>query len=310
MDYLQEKFQNYTLGKITKENYISSNYDERHSHIFGYSNYLPHTNISKITIEDNCVVFTFRDSGISITCPPNDHRVAPVEALNFLDYEKDEAWMIGRLVNNSDVIFDIGANIGYYSVLLAKRYSDANVHCFEPIPSTFSVCQNNVSLNALTNIICNNFGLSDNDGQFPFYFYPEGSGNASAVNVSGRPEVIEIECELKTLDSYSDKKNVNVDFIKCDVEGGELFTFLGGSNTIDRDKPIVFTEILRKYCRKYKYDPNEIFSWFYGLGYRAFTVHGKKLLPFHLMDENTIQTNFFFLHSVKHASVISALEVI
>jgi FkbM family methyltransferase len=310
MDYLQEKFQNYTLGKITKENYISSNYDERHSHIFGYSNYLPHTNISKITIQDNCVVFTFRDSGISITCPPNDHRVAPVEALNFLDYEKDEAWMIGRLVNNSDVIFDIGSNIGYYSVLLAKRYSDATVHCFEPIPSTFSVCQNNVSLNALTNIICNNFGLSDNDGQFPFYFYPEGSGNASAVNVSGRPEVEEIECELKTLDGYSDDLNVNVDFIKCDVEGGELFTFLGGSKTIDRDKPIVFTEILRKYCLKYNYDHNEIFRWFYNLGYKAFTVKNKKLLSFNFMDENTIETNFFFLHSEKHASIISALELV
>jgi len=48
MNYLQEKFQNYTLGKISKENYISSNYDERHSHLFEYSNYISHTNVSKI----------------------------------------------------------------------------------------------------------------------------------------------------------------------------------------------------------------------------------------------------------------------
>jgi FkbM family methyltransferase len=310
MDYLQEKFQNYTLGKISKENFISSNYDERHSHLFDYSSYLSCTNISKIAIEDNCVVFTFRDSGIVIMCPPNDHRVAPVEALNFLDYEKDESWMIDRLVNDGDVIFDIGANMGYYSVLLAKKYMDATVHCFEPIPTTFALCQNNISLNDSTNIICNNFGLSDKDGHFPFYFYPEGSGNASAVNVSGRAEVEEIECELKTLDGYSDEKNVNVDFIKCDVEGGELFTFLGGSKTIGRDKPIVFTEILRKYCLKYNYDHNEIFSWFYNLGYKAFTVKGNKLLSFNFMDENTIQTNFFFLHSEKHASTISALELV
>ena len=185
---------------------------------------------------------------------------------------------------------------------------NATVHCFEPIPTTFALCQNNISLNAATNIICNNFGLSDKDGRFPFYFYPEGSGNASAVNVSGRPEVEEVECELKTLDGYSDEINVNVDFIKCDVEGGELFAFLGGSKTIERDKPIVFTEILRKYCLKYDYDHNEIFRWFYSRGYRAFTVHSEKLMPFQFMDESTIQTNFFFLHTEKHSSTISVLE--
>ena len=59
---------------------------------------------------------------------------------------------------------------------------------------------------------------------------------------------------MKTLDGYSEEINVNVDFIKCDVEGGELLTFLGGSKTISRDKPIIFTEILRKYCLKYNYD--------------------------------------------------------
>ena len=94
MDYLQDKHKSYTIGKISKEKYISSNYDELHSQLFCYSNYLPRTNIRKITIEDNCVVFTFRDSGVLIMCPPNDHRVAPIDALNFLDYEKDESWMI------------------------------------------------------------------------------------------------------------------------------------------------------------------------------------------------------------------------
>ena len=103
---------------------------------------------------------------------------------------------------------------------------------------------------------------------------------------------------------------MNVDFIKVDVEGGELFTFLGGTKTIDLNKPIVFTEILRKYCLKYYYDHNEIFQWFYKSGYRAFTVQGQKLLSFNLMDENTIETNFFFLHSEKHALIISELELV
>ena len=310
MKHLKKKFHDYMSGYLSKEEYIIGNYDDFHRHLFEYSNYLSETNIKEISIEDNCVFFTFRNSGVKIICPSGDHRVAPVEALNFLDYEKDEAWMINRLVKNEDTIFDIGANIGYYSILLAKKYIDSTVHCFEPITTTYEICKQNISLNSLDNIVCNNFGLSDKNGHFTFYFYPEGSGNASAVNVSGRSKVEEIECELETLDDYVEKSDLNVDFIKCDIEGGELFAFLGGNKTIASEKPIVFTEILRKYCLKYNYDHNEIFRFFYDMGYDAFTVQGKKLLPFSLMNESTIHTNFFFLHKEKHALEISSLKTI
>jgi len=310
MSYLIEKLEKYNAGEISKEDYITSNYDESHSSLFEYSEYLCQTNISKIEIKDNGVVFTFRDSGIRILCPPGDHRVAPIETLNFSDYEKEESWMIDRLINDGDTIFDVGANMGYYSLVLAKKHPKANIHCFEPIPTTFALCEKNISLNALSNITSNNFGLADKAGSFPFYFYPEGSGNASAVNVSGRVGVVEIDCELKTLDEYVLETNADIDFIKCDVEGAELFTFMGGLNTIERDKPVVFAEILRKYCLKYDYDYNDIFRMFYKLGYRAFTVRGKHLLPFNLMDEKTVQTNFFFLHAEKHASSILELEAI
>ena len=104
--------------------------------------------------------------------------------------------------------------------------------------------------------------------------------------------------------------NIAVAYIALElIEGGELFAFSGGSKTIERDKPIIFTEILRKYCLKYNYNHNEIFEWFYSRGYRAFTVHGKTLKSFKFMDENTLQTNFFFLHAKKHSSAISELEV-
>jgi len=310
MKHLKDKFRDFLLGNVSKEDFISSNYDDFHRHLFEYSNYLSETNISKITIEDDFVVFTFRKSRIKILCPPGDHRVAPIETLNFLDYEKHEALMIERLVKNGDTVFDVGANMGYYSILLAKKYSDVTVHCFEPIPTTFEICKQNINLNFLDNIVCNNFGLADKNGNFTFYFYPEGSGNASAVNVSGRSKVEEISCKLKTLDDYIENLDLRVDFIKCDVEGGELFTFLGGNKAISRDKPIVFTEILRKYCLKYNYDHNEIFKFFYEMGYEAFTVQEEKLLPFGLMDESTIHTNFFFLHKEKHDREISSLKII
>jgi hypothetical protein len=80
--------------------------------------------------------------------------------------------------------------------------------------------------------------------------------------------------------------------------------FQGGKKTIQNDLPIVFSEILRKWSAKFNYDPNEIFQFFYALNYQAFTVRGGVLLPFQAMNEETLETNFFFLHRIKHATLI------
>lgn len=55
-----------------------------------------------------------------------------------------------------------------------------------------------------------------------------------------------IKCKLVLLDNFIEKNKIsNVDFIKCDVEGAELFVFQGGLTTIERFKPIVISEISR-----------------------------------------------------------------
>jgi hypothetical protein len=112
------------------------------------------------------------------------------------------------------------------------------------------------------------------------------------------------QCQVRTLDSFTAETGTRVDFIKCDVEGAELLVFQGGIETIRRDKPVVLSEILRKWSAKFNYDPNEIFALFREIGYQVYTAHGGKLVEFGLMDENTIPTNYFFLHPEKHAELV------
>lgn len=83
--------------------------------------------------------------------------------------------------------------------------------------------------------------------------------------------------------------------------------FQGGLQTIKRDLPIVFSEILRKWSAKFNYDPNDIFDFFRVLGYKSFTVSRSRLKEFNVMKDQTIETNFFFLHSVKHENQIRQL---
>lgn len=309
MNTLKSTAERFATGQIDKPGYIQTMYAEQHQRLFDYADYLARTNIKKIEIEDGRVIMTSRDRGIRIVCGAGDHRIAPIETLNFLDYEKAEADMLENLVQDGYNFFDIGANIGWYSLNVAASRRNAQAYCFEPLPKTWKQLQANLAINGIANIQAHNFGFSNAAGSFPFYYYPEGSGNASAANLSGRTDVEVVECNVKTLDSYTAETGVRVDFIKCDVEGAELLVFQGGKETIARDKPIVFSEILRKWSAKFNYDPNEIFQLFHSLGYRAFSVSGGWLKPFETMTEATVETNFFFLHATKHAELIRRYQL-
>lgn len=297
----------FSQGEISKHAFIREVYEERHAILFEYAAHLHKTNIKKIEIEDDHVIMTSRDRGVRIFCIPGDFRVVPIEILNFFDYEKSDSAMIGRLVTDGDSVLDIGANVGWYSINLALSRRKSQIHCFEPIPQTFSYLRKNLELNAVANVTAYNFGFSDSAGVFDFYFYEEGSGNASSANISDRDDVQVCQCQVTTLDQFTTEKQIAVDFIKCDVEGAELLVFRGGEKTIIRDLPIIFSEVLRKWSAKFHYDPNEIFNFFQCLGYRAFTVSDDSLKEFFVMDDATIETNFFFLHTEKHSRQIKRL---
>jgi FkbM family methyltransferase len=291
-------------GELDKPTYIKNMYEMHHAKLYEYSEYIANTNVKKIEIEDNSVIVTSRDRGIKIACSQGDFRIAPIETLNFFDYEKSESMMMENLVSDGDTFFDIGANIGWYSLNIAASRRETKVYCFEPIPKTFNALNKNININGILNIVSHNFGFSSQAGAFPFYYYPEGSGNASSSNLTGREDVQCVQCKVRTLDDYTAETGAQVDFIKCDVEGAELLVFEGGIKTIMKDKPIVFSEILRKWSAKFNYNPNKIFELFKAQSYKAFTVKNNILIEFFEMNESTVETNFFFLHSEKHLNII------
>jgi len=309
MTEIQTTLRQFLQREIDKPTFIQSMYERHHSALFDYAHYIDKTNIKKIEIENGLVIMTSRDRGVRIACFPGDFRIAPIETLNFFDYEKDESAMLENLISDGDSVFDIGANIGWYSINIATSKRAVKVYAFEPIPKSFRQLQVNVALNSVPNAIIHNFGFSNQRGELVFYFYPEGSVNASLENVSGRSDVETVRCQVRTLDDYTHETGARVDVIKCDVEGAELLVFEGAKETIARDKPIVFSEILRKWSAKFNYDPNKIFDLFLQQNYRSFTVKGQWLIEFERMNDATVETNFFFLHAEKHNDLIRRYAV-
>lgn len=296
----------YQTGAISKPRYIDEMY-EVHSILFQYAEYIKHTDIASIEIRDGLVVMTSRSAGIKIVCDPMDKRIAPIEILNFGAYEPVDLDMILRLFDANSNFFDIGANVGWYSLNIYRHFPDAKVFAFEPIPATFNSLKRNIDFNNASNIHLYNFGFSNREETLKFYYYAEGSCNASAANLSEAETVSEVLCQVRKLDDFVRDTGVQVDFIKCDVEGAELFVYQGGIECIKRDKPIIFTEMLRKWSAKFNYQPNDIIGLLGQLGYRCFVAKPEILTEFFVMDEHTLETNFFFLHADKHSDKIESL---
>ena len=300
---LSKTRKDYLSGKITKPNFITKMHSI-HSVLFDYSEYMKDTDINSIEITNEGVFLTTGKAGIKMVCDKDDERITPIEILNFSEYESSEINIVidilKRNFKDEFTFLDIGGNVGWYALNLSKSFPKIKIHIFEPIKKTFDYLKKNLALNRTKGIRAHNFGFSDKEQELIFYYYKEGSGNASIANVSETKDTEEIKCKVYKVDNFVRNNHLTVGFIKCDVEGAELLVFKGALEVLKRDKPIVFTEMLRKWSKKFNYNPNEIISIFKNIGYKCYAISGNSLKEFDLMNEKTTETNFIFIHPEKH----------
>ncbi|NJL07161.1 MAG: FkbM family methyltransferase [Methylacidiphilales bacterium] len=242
--------------------------------------------------------------GIAMRWHPEDIRTAPNILLNHGAFEPGESKLLLTAAAGAKVVFDVGANAGYYSLHWCSRlHPEGRVHAFEPVPSTYSHLVHNVSLNRLDGIIRPvNIGLGD-DIKTVSFFLPAFSGSVAASERKLHPDEqnIEVRAHIDTLDRYFEMNGLTqLDLMKIDVEGAELFVLRGGERTLARHKPLIFMELLRKWAKPFGYHPNDVISLLAGMGYCCFAVDEGKLTRFFEMTDLTEQTNFFFADPGKH----------
>ncbi|WP_299290908.1 FkbM family methyltransferase [Nitrosopumilus sp.] len=277
-----------------------------HKILFDYSEFLKDTDIKKIEIIDNDVIMTSRQHDIKISCMKGDVRIAPIETLTSDYYERNDTQMLYNLLKNNSTMFDVGANIGWFSIGIAKNKKNVKIFSFEPIPKVFENLKINIKLNKTSNIKIFNFGFYNEKKDLTFYYYPAASGYSSNTAFPGKKGFQKIKCKLIKFDDFVHKNQISkIDLIKCDVEGAELFVYEGALNSIRRFKPIVLSEISRINQKKFSYHPNQIIHFFEELGYMCFVANKKGLRKIRQITEKTQETNVFFLHPKKHSSLIS-----
>lgn len=257
----------------------------------------------EITAEELRVVTR---AGVKLVWYPEDLRTAPNVLVNTGEYEPVEFAALAAAARGAEVIFDIGANIGYFSLHWASDLAPGGtVHAFEPVPTTFQRLARNVALNDLGGkIVTNNKGVGSEPATLSFYL-PDfsGSGAASSRNLHPEENSAVFEAEVTTLDSYFGAAGLDrLDLVKVDVEGAELLVVKGGLATIEAHKPILFLELLRKWSKAFNYHPNDVLSLLRSIGYECFAHDDGVLTRFGEMTDKTVQTNFFFAHPARHGA--------
>jgi FkbM family methyltransferase len=298
----------FATGELPKPDFIRQAL-EIHAQLFEYVEIARTTDVHEVSITSEGVSFVMGEERIRLFAPPGEARVAPIETMNFDRYEPEETRVMDLLLAGATQILDVGANIGWYTIRLARRHPHARVHAFEPMPVSHAFLQRNVGVNGVgAQVTCYNYGLSEASGSFEFFIAPAGGTNASLLNVAGAADARAVVGLTLTLDQWAANQQVKPDFIKCDVEGAELLVFRGGRETLRRDRPIVFAELLRKWSKPFGYHPNDVIEFFRELGYQGYAVGADGVRRIAQVDDTTPETNYAFLHVEAHVAAIARLE--
>lgn len=175
--------------------------------------------------------------------------------LGVYEYEKQREFI--RTVRPADVVYDVGANVGFYTLLASTLVgSEGRVYSFEPLPRNLALLKRHVQLNQLKNVEIFDGAVSDKTGtaQFSTGEIPEMTHLSPTGDIQVRTYQLD--------DLVSTGRLPPPRVMKVDVEGAEADVLSGARDLLQRHKPVVLlathgAEVHRKCCdflRKLGYD--------------------------------------------------------
>ncbi len=159
--------------------------------------------------------------------------------IHYGEYIEHEWQLMQRFISQGDCVVDAGANIGGFSLPMARKVgSGGKVHAFEPQPILFDCLMKNTQMNGLSQLIPHIEGLGETaaviETAVPDYDLQNNLG-AFSFDTTGD----DLKINVITLDSLNLPK---ISFIKMDIEGMELSALKGAAKTIAAHRPAMYVE--------------------------------------------------------------------
>ncbi|GAA5133725.1 hypothetical protein GCM10023213_04040 [Prosthecobacter algae] len=177
---------------------------------------------------------------------------------------------------------DIGANVGYFSLLVAAKRPGSHVQAFEPNPPIASLLEESVALNGLTDrVTVNRLAVGNQAGVLPFRLHDTNTGHS---RLAADGSAGDIEVPVVVWDAWWAQKQPEpkIHCVKMDIEGAELLALRGMKAFFQRQKPALVVEAYDHQLREFGCTAAELKQFILDLGYQ---------------EARPADGNFYFIHS-------------
>lgn len=188
-------------------------------------------------------------------------------------HEFREFQFLHRYLKPDMVFVDIGANLGEYSLFAAKRLAAGKVLAFEPLTSIRAVLEENIRINNFGNINVFPVGLASEEQVMTIHEFEDVHEGLATFFPGGRQSKSAREVELKRMDDLLTSHDPGrIDFVKIDIEGGELSALKGCRNMIARYRPVFMVEVNEETYRTAGYEVKDILDFFADFNYKPYEI--------------------------------------
>jgi|SRR5579862_8365568 len=197
-------------------------------------------------------------------------------------FEEDEISFIHSYLETGDYFFDIGANVGLFSLIAASKIGkEGKIFSFEPTPSTYNKLLENIGLNKFENITPINIGLSDKEEYLKLKISDLGYDAWNTFAPSNDIKVLEeVIVPVKSLDDVIKEYSIDfgkVSLIKIDVEGWEKFVLNGATSLIaSENAPVFLMEFTESNTFNAGYLCQDLYDLMEGYGFKWYSYNKKE----------------------------------
>ena len=212
-------------------------------------------------------------------------------------YDINVANAIKKYVREGDLVIDIGANIGYFTLILSRVVgAEGRVIGYEPSNFHSAILKRNLNLNKLANVEFYEIALGSKKETTVLYTTESSGSTISDFSHIGMKTVAQNTVEVQSLDGHLNELSVTkrVTFIKLDVDGAEIEILKGAEKTITRDMPIIVFEIAKPVFDLIDSSVFDILEFLEGFGYCFFNGLGHKMNAKKLASSIKQSSELFF----------------
>lgn len=168
-------------------------------------------------------------------------------------HETEASPLFYDLARSSRTTIDVGAYVGYFTLLAAQANPNGNVYAFEPNQLVYQRLTHNASLNEAPNVSCVRAAVGSENGTAEFFQVKDGIHSSASLSQEFMESIVDLrrlECPhvpVVSIDEFVLERDIsNVDLMKIDTETTEDAVFHGMTRTLKEDRPIIFCEILQE----------------------------------------------------------------